>query len=614
MFKRIGCLLVLGAFSLFAATDVSITGTVKDGSGTAIAGAIVTLAKGSILKDTTDAQGAFALTGSISVGVTVPYAISIQEASTVTSNGKAIQFMVNSNVDQADIEIYSSSGSRVTFLQLGKLVAGRQSFSLPVLVPGFYAMKISLDRVTTTTKLMNTGNGFYVSNVASDRTEQGSLLKSAAAATLDTLIASKSGYTTYKQALTTYTKSDIAVVLTKIESKGCTPANLPEPSALTVNKKLPSPFKFFNGTEMTRKDEWPCRRQEILDMSYKYMYGQMPPFAAPDVEVKGTVSASGVKAEVSYKGKSATLNFGTSGSGSILLISMGSGINPPSTYKYRTFSVNNTQINGWKTNCSSLFGMSPCGEIALGWGCNILCRAISSDPSSGIDSNKIMTTGCSNTAKAAFLAAVFCEGIDLTVVVESGGLGDACFRVAEYLYNEKNGWKCSDPPQGVWKPDYGSQWLAEPYMDATVSAWVVKTPSNIYKLPYDQHSLAACIAPRAACLLTNQNGQAGSGEWCHLNGTGSAISYWAAEPVWNALGVPENFGGRMYTESGSAPMHCGNPASATQLANEFFKRVFDGDKNAKTDVLDANDQDLQMPKSQWEATWAEGDMLTKKLQ
>jgi hypothetical protein len=560
---------------------------------------------------TTNAQGEFSI---VATGVKAPVAVRKQEMLQLGIKGGSVQFAISSPIEKGIINIFSGNGRLAGSIALNNLQPGVYNKALPKLSPGSYVMNIDIDQLTLVRKLINTGSDLYLSGDAASSVKSGSVSTAAIAAAVDTLVVSKTGYTTANVELDSYTKTGIAVTLTAVTGPvACKLSTLPETSALKVNKKLPNPFAFFDGTEITKKSEWPCLRKEILNMSYKYMYGPMPPFEAPDVEVKGTVSNSGVKADISYKGKTATLSFGTTGSGDILLISMGSGINPPSTYKYRTFSVSNTSVDGWKNNCKNLFGITPCGEIAIGWGCNILCRAISSNPEGGIDSNKIMTTGCSNTAKAAFLAAVFCEGIDLTVVVESGGFGDACFRVAQYLYNDKNGWKCSDPPQGVGSPDHGSQWLAEPYMDEKVSAWVVNTPANIYKLPYDQHSLAACIAPRAACLLTNQNGQSGKGEWCHLNGTGSAISYWAAEPVWNALGVPENFGGRMYTETGSVPQHCSNPKSATDLANEFFNRVFDGDKTAKTDVLDASDDHLQMPKSQWKSTWVDWDM-EKKLE
>jgi hypothetical protein len=599
---------------LFASSaTVSLKGTVKTSAGKAISGAKVALAKIKSLTATTDTAGAFTMSGTVSAHMNPTSNPQFQ----LSLTGNTLLISPISSTTTGSVDVFSNMGKQISSIQFSGTKAGTQSVNLPKFVSGLNIIRVTIGGETITRTLVCLGNsGAYLKSGATSVMENDnfSLAKVEAAVTIDTLIVTKSGFVDKKMPLTSYNMADLTITLDTVVPITCTLAALPANSALTVNKKLPSPFKFFDGTEMTRKDQWPCRRQEILNMACKYMYGPMPPFAAPDVELTGKVSTSGVTANITYKGKTATLNFSTTGSGSILLIEMSSGgITPPQAH--RTYTIDNSVLDGWKSTCKTLFNITPCGEISAGWGCNILCRAIAADPSGGIDTNKIMTTGCSNTAKTAFLAAAYCEGIKLTVVVESGGFGDASFRVAEYLYNDKQGWKCSDAPQGVWMPDQGSQWLAGPYMDPTTANWLVNTHANIYKLPYDQHSLVACIAPRAACMLTNQNGQSGSGEWCHLNGTGSAISYWAAEPVWNALGVPDNFGGRMYTETDKAPGHCSNPKSATDLANEFFKRVFDGDKTAKTDVLDgAVDAHLQQPHAQWESTWAEGDMLTKTLQ
>src|SRR5690606_41742180 len=51
------------------------------------------------------------------------------------------------------------------------------------------------------------------------------------------------------------------------------------------------------------------------------------------------------------------------------------------------------------------------------------------------------------------------------------------------------------------------------------------------------------IAPRYLVHFTNNHGV---DSWCHLGGTSEALSAWAAEPVWNALGVPERMGFNMY--------------------------------------------------------------------
>jgi hypothetical protein len=45
--------------------------------------------------------------------------------------------------------------------------------------------------------------------------------------------------------------------------------------------------------------------------------------------------------------------------------------------------------------------------------------------------------------------------------------------------------------------------------------------------------------------------------------------------------------------------HCTIPTEATALADEFFKRAFDGDTNANTDVMSINASGIQQPMSDW---------------
>ena len=121
-------------------------------------------------------------------------------------------------------------------------------------------------------------------------------------------------------------------------------------------------------------------------------------------------------------------------------------------------------------------------------------------------------------------------------------------------------------------------------------------------LPFDAHLLLATIAPRYLLHFTNHNGP---NSWCHLHGTSEALSAWAAEPVWNALGVPDNMGFLQYDYS-----HCGMPPEATSLANEFFKRVFDGETSSNTDVMQILEDGVQQPVSEWNDTWIDWDMNT----
>jgi hypothetical protein len=116
------------------------------------------------------------------------------------------------------------------------------------------------------------------------------------------------------------------------------------------------------------------------------------------------------------------------------------------------------------------------------------------------------------------------------------------------------------------------------------------------------HSLLATIAPRHLVHFTNNHGV---NSWCHLGGTGEALSAWAAKPVWKALGVPERFSFLMYSAG-----HCSNPSAATSLANLMFQRVFDGNTSNMTDVLTIMSNGVQQPVSEWESTWVDWNMNT----
>ena len=56
--------------------------------------------------------------------------------------------------------------------------------------------------------------------------------------------------------------------------------------------------------------------------------------------------------------------------------------------------------------------------------------------------------------------------------------------------------------------------------------------------------------------------------------------------------------------------HCGNPSEAISLAGEFFKRAFEGDTSANTDVMDIMENGVQQPVSEWKDMWIDWDMET----
>ena len=606
--KKLGITLsmVLLTVNFLWAATVSLKGTVKNNAGAAITGARVALAKLPTYHMTTDAQGAFNLNAPSQV---LPQSQQIAQFQFALA-GKALVISPIFEKARGCVEVFFTNGRKNISLPFSGNRTGKQIVNLPEFVSGLNIIRVTIGNETITRTLVCLGNStMYLKSDIANTTTGGNfvLAKSAATTVVDTLIVTKANYMDKKMTITSYNKDSIAVTLDTagtIPPPGpCTLPTLPEPSGLTkVNEKLPDPFTFYDGTKLTKKSQWECRRKEILAMAEKYVYGPCPP--KPD-SVWGTVSGGTVSINCKQGSKTASFSGKISGSGDPICVKLSGGFYPSPAKTLDVGSGNASKIQ-------TLFGVSNMVEnVATGWVVDRVMDVLEANPTSGLDPKKIMVSGCSGCGKGAFEVGVFSR-IPLTVIVESGGGGVANYRMCEWFRHGagKSKWKCADDvPQSI--DNLESNGICGPWV-SSVSSWLSSSPAKVKNLPYDQNDLLATIAPRACCHFTNHNGPE---EWCHLGGTCEALSSWAAEPVWNALGVPNNFGFLMYTEtgtaSGQAPGHCSNPASASNLANEFFKRVFQGDTTAKTDVMTISDRDLQQPQAEWKAMWVDWDMDTK---
>lgn len=374
----------------------------------------------------------------------------------------------------------------------------------------------------------------------------------------------------------------------------CVLPDLPEGNALTyMNEKLPDPFTFYDGTKVTTKEQWECRRKEILAMAAKYLYAPVPP--EPD-EVTGSVSGGTVSINVTVGGKSDTFSATIgNGSGDVIALNLSGGI-VPSGSKALSFG------NGFAGKIESLYGVSGINpNIANGWMINRVMDVLEQNPDSGYDPQKMVVSGCSGCGKGAYLAGVFSR-VPVTVIVESGGGGVANLRQAEWFRHGDGGaiWQCADAkPQSI--DNLEDNGICGPWVTGAAQ-WLRSNPSKVYNLPFDTHLILATIAPRYLVHFSNDNGV---NSWCHLGGTCEALSSWAAKPVWKALGVPERMGFSMYSAN-----HCGASGSQTALAGEMFKLAFDGDTSANTDVMSIMDDGVQQPVSEWKDMWIDWDMDT----
>src|SRR5688572_28836056 len=66
---------------------------------------------------------------------------------------------------------------------------------------------------------------------------------------------------------------DITIAAAEDEGADC-PVTLP--GSLPANSRLPDPFRKLNGTRISAKSEWRCRRAEIREMAERYVYGDKP--------------------------------------------------------------------------------------------------------------------------------------------------------------------------------------------------------------------------------------------------------------------------------------------------------------------------------------------------
>ncbi|MEU8150950.1 hypothetical protein [Nonomuraea sp. NPDC048901] len=65
-----------------------------------------------------------------------------------------------------------------------------------------------------------------------------------------------------------------ATAATGVEDEGadCVVTGLPDAGSLPSNSRLPDPFKKLDGTRISAKSDWRCRREEIKKLAEKFVY------------------------------------------------------------------------------------------------------------------------------------------------------------------------------------------------------------------------------------------------------------------------------------------------------------------------------------------------------
>lgn len=369
----------------------------------------------------------------------------------------------------------------------------------------------------------------------------------------------------------------------------CVLPDLPDAGSLPdLGIKLPDPFTFYDGTKVTTKAQWECRRKEILAIAAKYLYGPVP---GDCDEVSGSVNGGSVSITCTVGSKTESFSASISGSGKAINVNLTAGILPPG----KSLSLG----SGNESKIRNLYGLSELNpNIAIGWMINRVMDVLEQNPDSGHDPTKIAVSGCSGCGKGAFLAGVFSRA-PLVVIRESGGGGATSFRMTEWFRHGAGNsrWNCSGLPQGI--DNLEDNGICGPWVTSAASSFRSE-PATVNNMPIDQHLLLATIAPRYLVHVTNNNGPS---SWCHLAGTSEALASWAAHSVYKALGVPENHSFEVYNGG-----HC--TTADPGIAAAMFDRAINGNTSADTGKINIDDGRVQIPVSEWKGLFVDWDMDT----
>lgn len=336
-----------------------------------------------------------------------------------------------------------------------------------------------------------------------------------------------------------------AVAAAGVENEGadCAVPGLPDAGSLPANARLPDPFRKLDGTRISAKSDWRCRREEIKRLSEKFVYGEKP---VKPASVTGTVSRTGITVNVNHNGRSSSFSasvslpsgtgpfpavvvFGGFGADTAAITAAGAAV-----INYDPYAVGRegTPRSNKQGAFYSVYG-SASGTgllLAWGWGVSRIIDVIEQSGGAILRADATGVTGCSRFGKGAFVTGAFDQRIALTMPIESGSAGVPIFR--------------GIPGEGAQSLSsaYGEQpWLGDAFGSFT---------SSPNRLPVDTHEMVAMVAPRGLFIMDNPH-------ITNLGPRSASVAALGGAEVYKALGAGENITYWSDVQDGS---HCANRA------------------------------------------------------
>ncbi|KXX76228.1 4-O-methyl-glucuronoyl methylesterase [Madurella mycetomatis] len=356
------------------------------------------------------------------------------------------------------------------------------------------------------------------------------------------------------------------------------PANFSlSPPQRPGSRGLPDPFLTIKGTRITKKSEWRCRRSELAQLAETYEFGPIP---GPPTSLNASVSNDGKQLilTITVDDKTVTfpanITYPTTGAPPYpaLILIQGANIPIPSNIATITLPINTLAIPyGGSFVGQGLFyqlygPQHEAGITAVGiWGVSRIIDAIElTAGQTSLDPTRLGVTGCSRNGRTALAVGGFEERVALTIVQEAGEGGDSCYR----LRNDDKGAIdiCNTVQCPADDTGYGQR------------ASFKRFSNNPHELPFDRHSVAALVAPRALLVLQDdiQYTQPSSSFQC----------MGATKKVYEALGL----GDRMAVSLQGGHNLCQFPAAQQRLLNAYIRKFLVKEEGVDfdTDVIELN--------------------------
>ncbi|MCX7798275.1 MAG: T9SS type A sorting domain-containing protein [Melioribacter sp.] len=355
--------------------------------------------------------------------------------------------------------------------------------------------------------------------------------------------------------------------------KDCIPPQLVTIDKLPVITFLPDPFRWADTTKgrLISKDQWKCRRAEILAQVQYYETGIKPP--PPDTLI-ASFSKDSVLTVLIVKNKDTlkltskiTLPNGDGPFPAVIGVGFWGGTGSLPADIFTTRGIATIQFRFWELapwgfdvnrgtgGFYKLYRDPKIGFFtAWAWGVSRIIDGIQKVLSTKIDMKRLAITGCSFAGKIALFSAAFDERIALTIAQEPGGGGSAAWRVTETLSGSRE----------TLRNAQGAPWYHQDLRQFN---------NAVTKLPFDHHEVMALIAPRALFVLGNPDY-----EW--LAEESAYVACKAAYEVWKALGVPDRFGFSIL----GGHQHCQLPSVQKPEVIAFVEKFLLNNKEANTNI------------------------------